>query len=945
MSESQWIDDPNNRAALDRMRREFSDACAAVDVRNVFTGRPNLEASDTQTPATLIGYGAFSLGELWQLRYNDPVAGPALNRLERRIAGTVPRIVPPIDATPAEEMQAHALDAWLQSMAGGPGAFIGKALVDVFSFGRYAAEVRVEVSHRGQRLSMFQIAQPSLRFNATPDGSRLTGVSQSVAVSGGSGGDVPAWKLFFIHNPRAPGDFEGYAELTRPLLAYKLLREMIVKSDLAYRQVARGMPVFRETTPEATVAGQSASVSEWVGRWMRGEPSPMYVPYGLEEGWFNPPATAADIIPTLRYIDEQMRRTLMDSLSSLGVSATGSRALGEEFSHSDSADFADLISAYIVQLNGSSERYSDLVDILARTLQIPLRGRWPHLVLEGLSSIPVSQQIAQIRAAKDAGIDLEVSRKDVSRIREEIGIGPLRDPDANEWTEDVERIDRDLAALRSAELGELTRAQARAVLIRNGWDEAAADELLEAPMPATLHATAERYSEIDRSVTPAMQDAVRRGLAFRRRYGRGMQERGLTTARAIARGGDLSIDQWRTMRAWFARHRGNRDPDAREPDGGPKAGWIAWLGWGGDAAASRAESIMRQVETADGVNASSSCGCKACRGERRLDARVDNTRNLSDYEAMEAYLDRAEARATRLVQEASRAHRAAFLAEFDGADALTLASAQVDYTDVYAAALRVVAGEARVRARREMLRDLVNGGHLPPPDYQPDEETDTAIEAAILLRAREFSDTANDQLRTAALAIEEDGALPSTEERWVMPVTTAALVAGSGIVYAFMREQQDLLVTAQAFASSRLSARVSVTATREVLQDGTVLTRNEDGSWTETRPAQPSQPDVPGAPTPPRVVRHAAHPVGVLYARYRAIMDGAVCEECEAMDGTVLRVGSASYMAVRPPNPRCHSARNLVRGNRCRCHLELLPSGYTPSAADRVLGDDDEEDA
>ena len=712
----EWLSDPENVLKLQRMRDEFAQASAAVDVRNVMTGRPNLEGSDTQSPLTLIGHGAFSLGELWQLRYQDPVASPALTRLERRIASMRPRVIPPVDATPVEEAQAAALDGWMQSMHGGAGTWLGKTLVDVFSFGRYAAEIRVEASHRGHRLHLFQVAQASLRFNTDADPSRLLGVSQSISIGGGSGGDVPAWKLFFIHNPRAPGDFEGFAELSRPLLAYKLLREIIVKADVAFRQVAKGVPTFREEQPESAVAGQAASVMEWVRQWMAGNPSPMWVPYGLKEGWFNPPASAPDVIPMLRYIDEQMRRTLLDSLSSLGVSATGSRALGEEFSHSDTADFADLVGSYIVQMNGASERYSDIIDILARTLGIPLRGRWPHLVLEGLSSIPVSQQIEQIRRAKDAGVDLEISRRDVSNLRSEIGLGPLEDPDADQYIEDTDRIDRDLATVRSAELGEITRDQARAILTRNGWDEDTASAMV-APEPQAVDASvAERYAHIDRSVTQAMQDAVKRGLDFRRRYGRGMQERGLTTARAIARGGDLSIDQWRTMRAWFERHRQNRNPDAKEPDGGPKAGWVAWLGWGGDAADSRAASVMRQVETADRVDGSA-CKCGSCRGgERQLFARAGSgMTNLSDYDAMEAYLDRTEARAVRLVQEASRAQRAAFIAQAAGLSPLDLALFEVDFTEVYARALRQVVSEARVRGELEVYRDLVHGGHLPAP--------------------------------------------------------------------------------------------------------------------------------------------------------------------------------------------------------------------------------------
>jgi hypothetical protein len=39
----EWLSDPKNVLELQRLRDEFARASAAVDVRNVMTGRPNLE--------------------------------------------------------------------------------------------------------------------------------------------------------------------------------------------------------------------------------------------------------------------------------------------------------------------------------------------------------------------------------------------------------------------------------------------------------------------------------------------------------------------------------------------------------------------------------------------------------------------------------------------------------------------------------------------------------------------------------------------------------------------------------------------------------------------------------------------------------------------------------------------------------------------------------------
>ena len=82
---------------------------------------------------------------------------------------------------------------------------------------------------------------------------------------------------------------------------------------------------------------------------------------------------------------------------------------------------------------------------------------------------------------------------------------------------------------------------------------------------------------------------AKRGLALRKEYGRGGLspseaksqgiDSGVTRARKIA-SGKVSRHDVRRMSA-FNRHRKNYRPDKKMPDGGPTAGTIAWLLWGG----------------------------------------------------------------------------------------------------------------------------------------------------------------------------------------------------------------------------------------------------------------------------------------------------------------------------------------------------------------------------
>jgi hypothetical protein len=105
--------------------------------------------------------------------------------------------------------------------------------------------------------------------------------------------------------------------------------------------------------------------------------------------------------------------------------------------------------------------------------------------------------------------------------------------------------------------------------------------------------------------TQAMKNNAKRGLALREKWNRGglsSQEAGsqgigsgVSRARDIING-NLSIETVKRMHAFFSRHEKNYRPKEKAPDGGPKAGEIAWLLWGGSAGRSWARSILRQED-------------------------------------------------------------------------------------------------------------------------------------------------------------------------------------------------------------------------------------------------------------------------------------------------------------------------------------------------------------
>ena len=90
-----------------------------------------------------------------------------------------------------------------------------------------------------------------------------------------------------------------------------------------------------------------------------------------------------------------------------------------------------------------------------------------------------------------------------------------------------------------------------------------------------------------------MRAEARRGLAWRREFGRGGTLVGVARARDIANGKDLPLSTVMRMRSFFARHEVNKEAEGFRPGekGYPSNGRIAWALWGGDAGKAWADSI------------------------------------------------------------------------------------------------------------------------------------------------------------------------------------------------------------------------------------------------------------------------------------------------------------------------------------------------------------------
>lgn len=113
-----------------------------------------------------------------------------------------------------------------------------------------------------------------------------------------------------------------------------------------------------------------------------------------------------------------------------------------------------------------------------------------------------------------------------------------------------------------------------------------------------------------------VRSAAARGLELRAKWKRGglsneqasQQGIGSGVQRAVnLKNGDaISLATVKRMHGFFSRHAKNYAPDKKMPDGGPTAGTIAWLLWGGNAGKAWADGIVARIEKdGDGPSESS----------------------------------------------------------------------------------------------------------------------------------------------------------------------------------------------------------------------------------------------------------------------------------------------------------------------------------------------------
>jgi hypothetical protein len=540
-------------------------------------------------------------------------------------------------------------------------SFMANQLDNISTYGFSLQEKRWEMDpDLGPLLYVWQIDPVTIYEFDQPDG-RITKPAQIRFWNTKAATQLylSAEQFYLESNPIFPGNFWGLSDLY-PLIQDYLALDAEYKLYLEARMIEKGIIIAQENTEGTTEASYRNMTTALQGV-LRGQ-SPAII---MDKGWaplsvlqYNNGTDAVTQFNTARdKFDERIKLYFDSTLATLGLSTSGSRALGETFKIADQQKFEAFLENYFEDFLASEF----MLDI-CRVLEIPAEE--VQLATPGIqSSSDKFDPAAVLTFMKDTGVTFESLGEENQRILfGSLGLdfdvykaanAPAPTPEGDIITpttlsEDLPFVLPSVASQVAAEalLERSKRPSAEKGLSMRELDLAkriaSGDELSKLDinqlkgwfskndpdlypdnhimayefdclggedMRAALNPGPSEESEsvmktledIDLKPTEQMQREAQKGLDLRRQFGRGGTAVGVARARDIANGKNLSPETVSRMVSFFSRHeksvkegKGFKHGD----EGYPSAGKIAWLLWGGEGGydwAKRKQDEVRRV--------------------------------------------------------------------------------------------------------------------------------------------------------------------------------------------------------------------------------------------------------------------------------------------------------------------------------------------------------------
>lgn len=170
------------------------------------------------------------------------------------------------------------------------------------------------------------------KIDVERDGGLKSIWQQNADPSGRSGPDVEIGvdRLAYYCNDREGGSWQGQSILRSSYRDWTLKDRMIRVAAMTGERNGMGVPTMEATVPGATQT-QMTDAAKLAAQYRSGDKASAAIPYGFKLRLVGVEGTLPDLLPLIKYFDEQITKPMQEMFMQLGSTATGSRALGTAF--------------------------------------------------------------------------------------------------------------------------------------------------------------------------------------------------------------------------------------------------------------------------------------------------------------------------------------------------------------------------------------------------------------------------------------------------------------------------------------------------------------------------------------------------------------------------------------------------------------------------------------
>lgn len=522
------------------------------------------------TPWDAYGGSAYQLGFLAQIRYTHDIVASIM---ESRVAsiGSMEFDVVPRTKSPTKN-QVKAAEAVKHLLTNMPGMslsnFVARTYDRCFTYGFSAYELWIpELGEHAYKLHLLEIpANQILQWSSDETRTELLGVEIN---SGDKLTSLPAYKISWFGEESFVGNFWGTSGLRKVLVPFQA-QSTDLKNYLELRRLAQGILYFKENATGDNIASYSV-IKNFLSNYYAGRISPLILNEGLDIDHLNASdPTLSNYETMLSYFDTKIREAMNDSISNLGVTGSGSLALGKEVNGNEKEQFVAAVNYFLKTINGHASRNTRLLETLTKICGYDIVDA-PEIVAIDNTSISLASSVDTLTVLLDKGIlkVSDITLEDRSRLLKELGFS-----------------DAKVAEELAMGLGDESFSS-----MSEGYDTETAiySTFKDIDAVVNLYPNEEMVSAAKRALE------LRASMPISRRGGTSI---GVARARDISNGRRLPPETWKRMYSYFSRHEVDKQATGFYPqeEGYPSKGAIAWGLFGGDAAYEKSKQIVEKLE-------------------------------------------------------------------------------------------------------------------------------------------------------------------------------------------------------------------------------------------------------------------------------------------------------------------------------------------------------------